>query len=390
MDKSALTAAIRGEAARLGFFSLGIARAESLPACERLDRWLQEGMHGEMRYMARQAAKRKDPDLVLPEVRSIITLAAGYYAGREPEADATAARISRYAAGEDYHHVLEKRLRELAGHITGLLPEAGVRTYVDTGPVMEKSWGAEGGLGWVGKHSNLIIRQQGSWFFIGTILLAAELDYGTREPDRCGTCRRCITACPTGAIVQPYVVDARLCISYLTIELRGSIPRALRPLIGNRVFGCDDCQDVCPWNRFAVRTPFGEFLPREGIGATPLLSLIQLTAEQFRLRFAGTAILRAGRDGFVRNVAVALGNSRSLHAVDALAISVRDESALVRAHAAWALGRIGGAAARNILADAFVAEDAREVREEIELALAAANAPGLNLPERPRRGEHAD
>jgi epoxyqueuosine reductase len=372
MDRSALTAAIREEAARLGFFRMGIARAGSLPACERLDRWLQEGMHGEMRYMARHAAKRKDPDLVLPDVRSVITLAAGYCVGREPEADAMAARISCYAAGEDYHHVLERRLRELAGHITRLLPGAGVRTYVDTGPVMEKSWGAEGGLGWIGKHSNLIIRQQGSWFFVGTILLAAELDYGTREPDRCGTCRRCITACPTGAIVQPYMVDARLCISYLTIELRGSIPRALRPLIGNRVFGCDDCQDVCPWNRFAVRTPFDEFLPREGIGAIPLLSLIQLTTEQFRLRFAGTAILRAGRDGFVRNVAVALGNSRSSHAVDALSVTVRDKSTLVRAHAAWALGRIGGANARQVLTDAFVGEESAEVRQEIAIALADA------------------
>jgi epoxyqueuosine reductase len=390
MDRSALTAAIREEAARLGFFRMGVARAGLLPGSERLDRWLREGMHGEMRYMARQAAKRKDPDLVLPDVRSIITLAAGYYAGAGPEADATAARISRYAAGEDYHRVLEMRLGELEGFITGLLPRARARTYVDAGPVMEKSWGAEGGLGWIGKHSNLITRQQGSWFFIGTILLDLDLEYGRRESDHCGTCSRCIPACPTGAIVQPYVVDARLCISYLTIELRGGIPRTLRPLIGNRIFGCDDCQEVCPWNRFAVRTPLAELLPRQGGRATSLLSLIHLSNEQFRIRFAGTAILRAGRDGFVRNVAVALGNSRSLHAVDALAISVRDESALVRAHAAWALGRIGGAAARNILAAAFAAEDAREVREEIELALAAANAPGLNLPERPRRGEHAD
>lgn len=373
-DKPALTAAIREEAARLGFFRIGVARAGSLPGSERLDRWLREGMHGEMRYMARQAAKRKDPDLVLPEVRSIITLAAGYYAEEEPEAGATVARISRYAAGEDYHHVLEKRVRELAGFITRVLPGARARAYVDTGPVMEKSWGAEGGLGWIGKHSNLITRQQGSWFFVGTILLDQELEYGAREPDHCGTCRRCIPACPTGAIVQPHVVDARLCISYLTIELRGRIPRALRPLIGNRVFGCDDCQDVCPWNRFAARTPFAELLPRAGTQAPPLLSLIHLGTEQFRLRFAGMAILRAGRDGFVRNVAVALGNARSHRAVDALSISVRDESALVRAHAAWALGRIGGTTARQILAAAFAAEDAPEVREEIGLALADAEA----------------
>ncbi len=377
MDKRALTAAIREEAARLGFFRVEVARAGPLPGSERLDCWLREGMHGEMRYMARQAAKRKDPDLVLPDVRSIITLAAGYYAGEEPEAGATAARISRYAAGEDYHHVLEKRLRELAEFITGLFPRARARTYVDTGPVMEKPWGAEGGLGWIGKHSNLITRQQGSWFFIGTILLNLELEYGRREPDHCGTCARCIPACPTGAIVRPYVVDARLCISYLTIELRGGIPRTLRPLIGNRIFGCDDCQEVCPWNRFAVRTPLTELLPCEGSRAIPLLSLIHLSNEQFRLRFAGTAILRAGRDGFVRNVAVALGNARLPHAVDALAVSVREESPLVRAHAAWALGTIGGAAAGQILADAFAAEDAPQVREEIELALAGARGDRL-------------
>ncbi len=372
LDKVALTAAIRKEAAGLGFFRMGVARAGSLPDSERLDRWLQEGMHGQMRYLARQAAKRKHPDLVLPEVRTIITLAAGYYADEEPEADATTGRISRYAAGGDYHRVMRKRLRILADQVTELIPGASALSYVDTGPVMEKSWGAEGGLGWIGKHSNLITQQQGSWFFIGAILLNAELEYGMQESDHCGTCVRCIAACPTGAIVRPYVVDSRLCISYLTIELRGSIPRALRPLVGNRVFGCDDCQEVCPWNRFAVRTPFDELLPRESNKPFPLVPLIRLSAEQFRLRFAGTAILRAGRDGFVRNVAVALGNSRSPHAVDALSVGMKDESALVRVHAAWALGRIGGTAARRILADACSREAAPEVREEIELALADA------------------
>jgi len=372
LDKPALTAAIREEAARLGFFSMGVARAGSLPDSERLDRWLQEGMHGEMHYMARQAAKRKHPDLVLPEVRSIITLAAGYYAGEEPETGATAGRISRYAAGQDYHRAMEKRLRVVAELVTRLVPGIRALTYVDTGPVMEKSWGAEGGLGWIGKHSNLITRQQGSWFFLGAILLSVELEYGRPESDYCGKCVRCISACPTGAIVQPYVVDARRCISYLTIELRGKIPRTLRPLIGNRIFGCDDCQDVCPWNRFAARTPFDEFLPREGSQAPPLVSLIHLSADEFRLRFAGTAILRAGRDGFVRNVVVALGNLRSPQAVDGLSSSIRDESALVRAHAAWALGRIGGTTVRRALADAISVETATEVREEIELALADA------------------
>jgi epoxyqueuosine reductase len=370
LDKAALTTTIREEAARMGFFRTGVARAGPLSDAARLDRWLQQGMHGEMHYMARQAARRKDPALVLSEVKSIVTTAAGYYAEGEPEADPTAAIISRYAWGKDYHRTIDKRVRVLAGLVTRLVPGAKALTYVDTGPVMEKFWGAEGGLGWIGKHSNLITRQQGSWFFLGTILLNVELDYGKREPDRCGTCERCILACPTGAIVRPYVVDARSCISYLTIELRGTIPRPLRPLIGNRIFGCDDCQDVCPWNRFAVPTPFEEFLPLEGNAPATLVSLTRLTEEQFRQRFVGTAILRAGRDGFVRNVAVALGNCRSPEAVDALSRCLDDESPVVRAHAAWALGRIGGDAARQVLRDASTGEQWPEVREEITLALA--------------------
>jgi len=322
-----------------------------------------------MHYMARQAARRKDPALVFREVKSIVTVAAGYYAGGEPEADLTNGGISLYASGKDYHRVIEKRLGDLTGLVTRLVPEARALTYVDTGPVMEKFWGAEGGIGWVGKHSNLITRQQGSWFFLGAILLSVELEYSTREPDRCGTCERCISACPTGAIVRPYVVDARRCISYLTIELRGMIPRPLRPLIGNRIFGCDDCQDVCPWNRFAVPTPFEEFLPREGSLPATLVSLSRLTGEQFRQRFAGTAVLRAGRDGFVRNVVVALGNSRSPGAVDALSGCLEDKSPIVRAHAAWALGRIGGSAVGRILAEAHKLEPVCEVRKEMESAL---------------------
>jgi epoxyqueuosine reductase len=374
-DKAALTATLREEAARLGFFRMGVARAGPLPDAGKLERWLQDGMHAEMHYMQRQADRRKDPGLVLAEVRSILTLAAGYFAGSQPGADATAGRVSRYAAGEDYHRVIKKRLRALAGLVERLVPGTRALAYVDTGPVMEKSWGAVGGLGWTGKHSNLITRQQGSWFFLGAILLDIELEYGPREPDHCGTCARCISACPTGAIVRPYVVDARRCISYLTIELRGTIPRPLRPLIGNRIFGCDDCQEVCPWNRFAVPTPFEDFLPREGTVPAPLMSLVRLTHEQFRRRFAGTAILRATRNGFVRNVVVALGNSGSPETVDVLSGCLEDESPVVREHAAWALGRIGGAAAHRVLDNAFADEQSPEVRREISLALADEGNP---------------
>jgi epoxyqueuosine reductase len=234
---------------------------------------------------------------------------------------------------------------------------------------MEKIWGARTSLGWLGKHTNLITREQGSWFFIGVILLNLELEYDSQEDDYCGSCSRCIEACPTRAIVAPYVVDARLCISYLTIELRGPIPRALRPLIGNRIFGCDDCQEVCPWNRFAVPTPEREFWPRDGNVMPELASLVHLSNEEFNSRFRGSPIRRAKRDGFVRNVVVALGNSRRHEAVPALAQALKDNGALVRGHAAWALGQIGTLESRHLLELAAATETEPDVLEEVALAL---------------------
>jgi epoxyqueuosine reductase len=235
---------------------------------------------------------------------------------------------------------------------------------------MEKVWGAEGGLGWMGKHTNLITREQGSWFFVGILLLDIELDYDPADTDACGTCTRCIEACPTGAIVAPYVLDARLCISYLTIELRGPIPRELRPLVGNRIYGCDDCQEVCPWNRFAVPPGEAELRPRDENREPELAALVDLTPDEFRRRFASSAIRRAGRDGFVRNVAVALGNSGRAEAAAPLERALRDSSPLVRGHAAWALGRIGTRAALDALAEARGRERDAEVLAEIEAALA--------------------
>ena len=369
IDELSLTSRIRQEALRLGFFKIGITPARPLPEGERFEKWLRDGMHGEMAYMERQASKRRDPGLILEDARSLIIAAINYQSGDALSENPNHGKISRYAWGDDYHRVVKDRLQQLYAFIENEDTAARGLCYVDTGPIMEKVWGAQTSLGWIGKHTNLITRDQGSWFFVGVILLNSELQYDPPEDDYCGTCSRCISACPTGAIVAPYVVDARLCISYLTIELRGPIPRALRSQIGNRIYGCDDCQEVCPWNSFAVTTPEKEFQPREGNLMPELGPLVDLSTEEFDRRFSNSPIRRAKRDGFVRNVVVALGNSRSPKAVPALARALKDRSALVRAHACWALGQIDTRDARELLLGSRDGETNPEVLEEIDLAL---------------------
>jgi epoxyqueuosine reductase len=369
-DPATLTRRIREEAGRLGFFKVGVARTGPLPDAGRFDEWLASGMHGEMAYMARQAPKRRDPGKVLEGARTILALALNYHTPEALTDDPLRGRISRYAAGGDYHRVVGERLAALCRFVEAEEPEAATLWYVDTGPVMEKVWAAASSLGWMGKHTNLIARGEGSWFFIGVVLLDLDLQYDEPERDHCGTCTRCITACPTGAIVAPYVVDARLCISYLTIELRGAIPRRLRPLIGNRIYGCDDCQEVCPWNRFAVPTPAPELRPRAENLMPELEGLVDLTPEEFARRYRDSPIRRVRRDGLVRNVVVALGNSGRPEAVPALARALADRSALVRAHAAWALGRLGTPAASGALEAAARIESEPSVLEEIGAARA--------------------
>ena len=365
-----LSSQIREEAVRLGFLKAGIAPAGALSTGDHFNAWLEKGFNGEMHYLERQAPKRLDPRMVLPNARSLLVLALNYYTGESAVDGPMKGRISRYALGDDYHSIVKERLERLLGFIQKLHPSARGICFSDTGPVMEKAWGAQTSLGWMGKNTTLISRNLGSWFFLGVILLDIELEYDSRQESRCGSCRRCIDACPTGAIVAPYLLDARRCISYLTIEYRGPIPRALRPLMGNRIFGCDDCQDSCPWNRFATKTAGREFCASAGNRAPDLISLAQISVDSFRKQFKLSPIWRATRDGFVRNVVVALGNSGSATAIPALEKALCDSSPLVRAHAAWALGRLATDNASRILEAARTGEGDPAVLQEIRMAMA--------------------
>jgi epoxyqueuosine reductase len=360
---------IRARALELGFDAVGFARADAHPDGARLRAWLEAGRHGTMRWMAREPDRRADPRAVLQEARTVISLAIGYYrggwpastprAGAAPEPGAAGAAqepkpprglIARYAWGRDYHKVIQRRLLALARSMRDLPEPPRFLFYVDTGPVLDRAWAERSGLGWIGKNTNLIRKSAGSWFFLGEILTDLELPPDAPARNHCGTCSRCIPACPTGAIIGPYQLDARRCISYLTIEHAGPIPLELRPSIGTRIFGCDDCQEACPWNRFAVPTADPAFAERPDQQTPELIALLSLDDEAFRVRYAGSALRRAGRDRFVRNVAVALGNAGDARAVPALETSLReDRDPLVRGHAAWALGRIGGDAARAAL-----------------------------------------
>ncbi len=366
---SLLSSCIRNEALRMGFSRIGIARITQLPWKDHFNKWLEEGLHGRMLYLERQAQKRRNPGLVLKGARSLLVLAANYNTGHESADSPLKGRISRYAWGNDYHTVIKSRLENLLKFIQSQESSAEGLSYVDTGPVMEKVWGAQTALGWMGKHTNLVSRTLGSWFFIGVILLNLELEYNRPERDYCGKCSRCIAACPTGAIIAPYVLDARRCISYLTIELRSTIPRSLRPLIGNRIFGCDDCQEVCPWNRFAVSTADKEFHVNEEILTPNLMALARITDSEFKSRFKTSPILRATRNGFVRNAVVALGNSGESKAVPVLEEALNDGSPLVRAHAAWALGQIATPLADRKLKLAHAKEKTAMVLDEIVMAL---------------------
>ena len=323
-----------------------------------------------MRWMARDPARRADPRRVLAGARTVISLATGYYRGDQPPPAPLSGRIARYAWGRDYHKRVRKRVLALGFSIRNLAPEIRFLAYVDTGPFLDRAWAESSGIGWIGKNANLIRPKFGSYCFLGAVLTDLDLVPTPPAANRCGTCVRCLAACPTGAIVAPYQVDAARCISYLTIEHRGPIPLELRPGIGARIFGCDDCQEVCPWNRFATASADPAFEPRPEQQAPPLLPLLSIDDAEFATRYAGTALRRADRDRFVRNVAVALGNLADARAVPALARTlVEDRDPVVRGHAAWALGRIGGEEAERALRAAAGREADPESRREIGYAL---------------------
>jgi epoxyqueuosine reductase len=329
-------AAIKGRALALGFDVCGITGADPVRHAAYYREWSAAGKAGEMAWLARDPDRRSDPRVVLPGARSLIVTGMNYW---QPQA-AGRGRIARYALGEDYHHVLLEKLESLAAEIRD--EGAGARVYVDTGPVLEKPLAERAGLGWQGKSTMLIHPRLGPWLLLGEIITTLELEPDAPERDHCGTCDRCIGACPTGAITAPYQLDARRCIAYLTIELKGSIPEELRPLIGDRIYGCDECLDVCPWNRFAQTTREGRFAAPEtdSDGTDSLHALLEITPAEFKRRFARSPILRVKRRGLLRNVCVVLGNIGTAADLPALRRAEQHEEPLVREHAAWAVRQI--------------------------------------------------
>ena len=312
---------------------------------KKLDRWLELGRHGTMDWMARHGRKRTRPADLLPGTLRVLCFRMHYWPRDAAPAlavlaDPQKAYISRYALGRDYHRLMRKRLRRLAERIASMAGPMGYRVFVDSAPVMEKPLAAQAGLGWMGKHTNLINRHKGSWFFLGEIYTDLPLPVGRPVANHCGSCRACMDICPTQAIVAPYQLDARRCISYLTIEHRGPIPPELRPMMGNRVFGCDDCQLVCPWNRHARPSEEPAFAPRGGLDGAALTTLFGWSEEQWRENTRGSALRRAGYAGWLRNLAVALGNAApSVPVLKALRHRASHASELVREHVHWALGR---------------------------------------------------
>jgi epoxyqueuosine reductase len=356
-------AAIRQAALDLGFDAVGFARPELADeARQRLADFLARGYHGDMGWLAARADERVQPKNLWPEVKTVVVLGLNY----GPEGDALAGladpqqgNISVYARGRDYHDLVKSRLKALARKITEASP-APLKVFVDTAPVMEKPLAMSAGLGWQGKHTNLVSRDFGSWLFLGEIYLSLELEPDAPEVDHCGACRACLDACPTAAFPAPYQLDARRCISYLTIEHKGHIPEELRAPIGNRLYGCDDCLAACPWNKFAQTAHETRFVGR--IGNAELAELVTLDDAAFRARFAGTPVKRTGRDRFMRNVLIAIGNSGDASLVPSIIIRLNDPSPLVRAMAVWGLRRL---AEPGVFAELRMAREAAEIDPDV-------------------------
>ena len=345
MDHTALATQIKAWGRALGFQAVGISDTDLRDAEARLQQWLAQGYHGEMDYMAKHGVKRSRPAELIPGTLRVISVRMDY---SPPDAkgswevleDGSSAFISRYALGRDYHKVLRHRLEQLAQKIRAEVGKSSYRVFTDSAPVMEVELARKARLGWRGKHTLLLSREHGSWFFLGELYTDLPLPVDEPQTEHCGTCTECIKVCPTQAIVAPYQLDARRCISYLTIELKGSIPLEFRPMIGNRIYGCDDCQLICPWNKFAHKSLEADFAVRNGLDDISLVELFAWDEETFKQKFSGSAVYRIGHEQWLRNIAVALGNAPgSAEALAALQARTEEPSALVREHVEWALER---------------------------------------------------
>jgi epoxyqueuosine reductase len=372
-QKAQLTQQIKQEARRLGFDLVGVTTPVSPPHLDVYRRWLELGRHGEMGYLANETAirRRSDPLEILPECQSILVTGMNYLPS-EVGKKKTSPHIAAYAFGEDYHDVMSARLDKLLSYIQQLVGAIPYRIYTDTGPLLEREFAQQSGLGWIGKNTCLIHPKMGSYFFLGEILLGIDLEVDTPfEKDHCGSCTRCIDACPTGCILPDRTLDARRCISYLTIELKTAIPHDLRPLIGDWIFGCDVCQQVCPWNlRFAQTSNEPAFQPNAFLSGRSIPSLLTLSHEDFRTHLRKSPLKRTKWTGILRNTAVVAGNRGGMEVVPLLENLLLDHpNSMVRSHAAWALGRIGGHETRNILEKAKQLEGEPAVMEEITFAI---------------------
>ncbi len=382
-----LSQQIQKRARDLGFELVGITPAEQSQTIQRYRQWIENGYAGKMGYLERHLPLKEDTRRLLQEAKSIISLAMNYYTIDTPKALAenpNRGQISRYAWGDDYHDVIRERLLDLVDFIkTTGETHLKSRVFVDSGPVLEREYAQKAKLGWIGKNTNLINWRSGSWYFLAEVLVSIDLvskDLGGETETlrgSCGTCTKCLEACPTDAFIEPNVLDSRLCISYLTIELKDSIPKELRSKMGNLIFGCDICQEVCPWNSKAVSTGEPAFQPRDGNLAPELLSLVNMTQAEFSEKYRGSPIKRAKRRGFLRNVIVAIGNWGSRAAVPALKKALVDDEPLIRGHAAWALGQIGGKQAEQALHAQLQQENDAEVISEIQDALQNSNDKNL-------------
>jgi len=353
-----LANAIKRQGQALGFRQVGVAGVDLGEAESRFKSWLDRGFHGEMGYLSRHGSKRTRPAELVPGTVRVISARMDYWPGGSADAREVLDRsphayVSRYALGRDYHKVLRARLKRLAEFIRVQVGGAGYRVFVDSAPVLEKPLAQNAGLGWIGKHTNLLNANAGSWFFLGELFTDIPLPVDEPATDHCGSCTACIDICPTGAIVAPYVLDARRCISYLTIELRGSIPEEFRTAIGNRIFGCDDCQLVCPWNKFATPSGEADFAARHGLDVALLVELFRWSEADWDAGTRGSALRRAGYEGWLRNLAVALGNAEtSPEVVAALRERIDHPSDMVREHVLWALRQHRSTAAETVTADA--------------------------------------